>query len=179
VSAKFRAVNFHRAAVERLCLRGNGATKLTYNLTSTSLSNKSEYWSSLTLASTGAMARPNGGKLTIYVDCGQFQCNFPQNFLTVSVSPYSWFGFTNIRNFRPLLFSHGIEVCIEPFFLGGARDGEGNPYTRPPQAKAAFGQQDLALTSKLLGLKVVQPEVFPISSLFVSVVCDCIRGRKC
>ncbi|KAF1969435.1 glutathione S-transferase [Bimuria novae-zelandiae CBS 107.79] len=97
------------------------------------------------------MARPNGGKLTIYVDC---------------VSPYSWFGFTNTRKFRPQLLAHEIEVNIEPFFLGGARDGVGNPWTPPPQAKAAFAQQDLDLTSKLLGLKVVQPNVFPISSLF-------------
>jgi len=90
--------------------------------------------------------------------------------LTVAVSPYSWFGFTNIRNFRPLLNSHGIEVCIEPFFLGGARDGVGNPFTPPVPAKAAFGDQDLEITSKLLNLKVVRPEVFPISSLFVSAV---------
>jgi len=82
------------------------------------------------------------------------------------VSPYSWFGFTNTRNFRPFLHAHGIEVCIEPFFLGAARNGIGNPYTPTPQAKAAFAQQDLDATSETLGLKLVRPKVFPISSLF-------------
>jgi len=96
------------------------------------------------------MAHSPGGTLTIYIDC---------------VSPYSWFGFTNIRNYRSRLQSHGIEVCIEPFFLGGARNGVGNPYTPPPEAKSAFMQQDLELTSKLPGLHVVRPKVFPISSL--------------
>lgn len=86
------------------------------------------------------------------------------------VSPYSWFGFKNARNFRPQLESHGVEVCIEPFFLGGARNGVGNPWTPPPQAKAAFSQQDLDLTSKLLGLEVVRPKVFPISSLAVGFI---------
>jgi glutathione S-transferase kappa 1 len=89
--------------------------------------------------------------------------------LTSPVSPYSWFGFTNIRNYRSQLQSYGIEVCIEPFFLGGARNGVGNPYTPPPEAKSAFMQQDLDLTSKLLGLHVVRPKVFPISSLSVSI----------
>ncbi|KAJ4982801.1 dsba family oxidoreductase [Stagonosporopsis vannaccii] len=97
------------------------------------------------------MSESNRVKLTIYVDC---------------VSPYSWFGFTNIKRFRPLLRSHGVEVNIEPFFLGAARDAVGNPFTPTPQAKVAFGQQDLALTSELLGIEVVQPEIFPISSLF-------------
>jgi glutathione S-transferase kappa 1 len=117
------------------------------------------------------MTQSRGGKLTIYVDCGQYR---PAELIkivpTPPVSPYSWFGFTNVRNFRPQLESHGIEVCIEPFFLGGARDGVGNPYTPPPQAKAAFAQQDLDFTSKLLGLEVVRPKVFPISSLFVSIL---------
>jgi len=92
--------------------------------------------------------------------------------LTSTVSPYSWFGFTNARSFRSQLESHGIEVCIEPFFLGGARNGVGNPWTPPPEAKAAFAQQDLDLTSEALGLKVVRPKVFPISSLSVSFVND-------
>ncbi|KAH6633805.1 glutathione S-transferase [Boeremia exigua] len=97
------------------------------------------------------MADSNSGTITIFIDC---------------VSPYSWFGFINIKNFRPLLTAHGIEVFIEPFFLGGARDGVGNPFTPPVPAKATFGEQDLELTSELLGLKVIRPEVFPISSLF-------------
>jgi hypothetical protein len=90
--------------------------------------------------------------------------------LTSSVSPYSWFGFTNIKNYRSQLQSHGVEVCIEPFFLGGARNGVGNPWTPPLEAKSAFMQQDLDLTSKLLGLRVVRPKVFPISSLSVSIL---------
>jgi hypothetical protein len=118
---------------------------------------------------TTVMTHSRGGRLAIYVDCGQYRAvESIKIMLTPPVSPYSWFGFTNVRNFRPQLESHGIEVCIEPFFLGGARDGVGNPYTPPPQAKAAFAQQDLDLTSKLLGLEVVRPKVFPISSLFVS-----------
>jgi glutathione S-transferase kappa 1 len=93
---------------------------------------------------------------------------FAKILLISAVSPYSWFGFTNVKNFRSQLQSHEVEVCIEPFFLGGARNGVGNPWTPPPQAKAAFMQQDLDSTSKLLGLKVVRPEVFPVSSLSVS-----------
>lgn len=88
--------------------------------------------------------------------------------LTIQVSPYSWFGFTNIRKFRPMLDAHGVQVEILPFFLGGARDSVGNPFTPPPQAKVAFSSQDTVMTGELLGLKIVPPKVFPISSLFVS-----------
>ncbi|KAJ8116856.1 hypothetical protein OPT61_g1803 [Boeremia exigua] len=108
------------------------------------------------------MASPNGGKLTIYIDC---------------VSPYSWFGFTNAQNFRPQLRAHGIEVNIEPFFLGAARNGVGNPFAPPPKAKEAFGQQDLELTSELLGLKTKRPEVFPISSLFPVRVARYVKDK--
>ncbi|EKG13837.1 hypothetical protein MPH_09019 [Macrophomina phaseolina MS6] len=97
------------------------------------------------------MGGPEGGKLTIYVDC---------------VSPYSWFGFTNILRHRPLLNTYGVEVEILPFFLGGARDNVGNPWTPVHKAKEAFASQDTELTGKLLGVKTVQPEIFPISSLF-------------
>ncbi|RMD43686.1 hypothetical protein DV735_g1447, partial [Chaetothyriales sp. CBS 134920] len=97
------------------------------------------------------MGRPQGGKLRIYVDC---------------VSPYSWFGFTNIIKYRPLLQAHGIQVEITPFFLGGARDGAGNPFTPTPKAKEAFAKQDSHLTGEILGLKVVPPPIFPILSLF-------------
>lgn len=88
--------------------------------------------------------------------------------LTVQVSPYSWFGFTNITKFRPMLNAHGVQVEILPFFLGGARDGVGNPWTPVPQAKVSFANQDTTMTGKILGLNIVPPEVFPISSLFVS-----------
>lgn len=74
-----------------------------------------------------------------------------------------------MKKFRPLLNEHGVEVEILPFFLGGARDAAGNPFTPTPQWKQAFSAQDSDLTGKLLGLKVVMPEVFPISSLFVSL----------
>jgi glutathione S-transferase kappa 1 len=53
--------------------------------------------------------------------------------------------------------------------LGGARDAAGNPFAPTPQWKQAFATQDTDLTGKLLGLKIVTPEVFPISSLFVSI----------
>lgn len=88
--------------------------------------------------------------------------------LTFQVSPYSWFGFTNIKKHRPFLNSHGVEVEILPFFLGGARDAAGNPFSPTPQWKQAFASQDSALTGQLLGITVVTPEIFPISSLFVS-----------
>ncbi|EXJ61327.1 uncharacterized protein A1O5_11885 [Cladophialophora psammophila CBS 110553] len=95
--------------------------------------------------------RPEGGKLTIYVDC---------------VSPYSLFGFTNIIRYRPFLNAYGVSVEIIPFFLGAARDGVGNPFTPTPKAKEAFAKQDSELTGELLGLKVVRPKEFPILSLF-------------
>jgi glutathione S-transferase kappa 1 len=86
----------------------------------------------------------------------------------LQVSPYSWFGFTNTIRFRPLLEAHGVSVEIIPFFLGGARDSVGNPFTPTPQAKEAFAKQDSEMTGEILGLKVVRPEIFPILSLFVS-----------
>lgn len=89
--------------------------------------------------------------------------------LTAEVSPYSWFGITNILKFRPLLNAHGVEVEILPFFLGGARDGVGNFFTPTPEWKVDFATQDTNLTGELLGIKIVPPEVFPISSLFVSL----------
>jgi len=67
-----------------------------------------------------------------------------------------------------MLNAHGVQVEILPFFLGGARDGVGNPWTPVPQAKVAFANQDTTLTGKILGLNIVPPEVFPISSLFAS-----------
>ncbi|KAH8744386.1 glutathione S-transferase [Diaporthe sp. PMI_573] len=85
------------------------------------------------------MRGPEGGKLTIYLDC---------------VSPYSWFGFTNILRFRPLLDAYGVAVEILPFFLGGARDSVGNPWTPILKAKEAFGSQDTSMTGEMLGLKV-------------------------
>ena len=85
------------------------------------------------------------------------------------VSPYSWFGFTNTVRYRPLLNAYGVSVDIIPFFLGGARDSVGNPFTPTPKAKEAFAKQDSELTGKLLGLKVVRPKDFPILSLFVSL----------
>jgi glutathione S-transferase kappa 1 len=67
-----------------------------------------------------------------------------------------------------MLNAHGVQVEILPFFLGGARDGVGNPWTPVPQAKVAFVNQDTTMTGKILGLNIVPPEVFPISSLFAS-----------
>lgn len=88
--------------------------------------------------------------------------------LTAStVSPYSWFGFTNTIRFRDLLQAHGVSVEIIPFFLGGSRDSVGNPFVPTPKAKEAFGAQDTEVTGRLLGLKVVRPKIFPILSLFV------------
>ncbi|KAK5111387.1 hypothetical protein LTR85_012161 [Meristemomyces frigidus] len=108
------------------------------------------------------MSVNKSGKLTIYIDC---------------VSPYSWFGFTNVKKFRPLLNAHGIDVEILPFFLGGARDAAGNPFTPTPQWKQGFSAQDSVLTGKLLGLEVVAPEVFPISSLFPVRVATFIKSH--
>lgn len=85
-----------------------------------------------------------------------------------SVSPYSWFGFTNTLRYRPNLEAHGVEVNIVPFFLGAARNGAGNPWQPTPKWKEAFAKQDTEMTGRLLGLKIVPPKVFPISSLYVS-----------
>lgn len=116
------------------------------------------------------MGPANGGKLTIYVDCGWFPYpiihQLPNPDLTVS--PYSWFGFTNTVRFRPLLNAHGVSVDIIPFFLGAARNGVGNPWTPTPKSKEAFSKQDNEMTGRLLGLKVVKPKDFPILSIFVS-----------
>lgn len=89
------------------------------------------------------------------------------------MSPYSWFGFTNILRFRPLLDAYGVAVEILPFFLGGARDSVGNPWTPILKAKEAFGSQDTSMTGEMLGLKVVTPKDFPILSLFVSSRLSC------
>ncbi|KAH7073869.1 glutathione S-transferase [Paraphoma chrysanthemicola] len=97
------------------------------------------------------MSASKNGKLIIHIDC---------------VSPYSWFGFTNIKKFRPNLIANGIEVEILPFFLGGARDAVGNPWQPTPKWKEAFSAQDSELTGKMLGITLTQPEIFPISSLF-------------
>jgi glutathione S-transferase kappa 1 len=117
------------------------------------------------------MRWPSGGKLTIYVDCGSFPfCAFHQTADTdFTVSPYSWFGFTNAIRFRPALNAYGVSVDIVPFFLGAARDGVGNPFTPTPKAKQPFAKQDSETTGRLLGLKTVQPKDFPILSLFVSL----------
>ncbi len=119
------------------------------------------------------MVPPKGGKLTIYVDCGSSPLSPLCPSLITSntaliVSPYSWFGFTNILKYRPLLNAHGVIVDIIPFFLGGARESTGNPWTPTPKWKEEFSKQDSETTGRLLGLKIVQPTVFPILSLFVS-----------
>jgi 2-hydroxychromene-2-carboxylate isomerase len=86
----------------------------------------------------------------------------------VPVSPYSWFGFTNILRYRPLLNKYGVSVEIIPFFLGGARESVGNTFVPTPKWKEAFAAQDSELTGELLGLKVVRPKIWPVLSLFVS-----------
>ncbi|KAH7089570.1 glutathione S-transferase [Paraphoma chrysanthemicola] len=108
------------------------------------------------------MSTSKNGKLTIYVDC---------------VSPYSWFGFTNLKKFRPNLVANGIEVEILPFFLGAARDGKGNPWQPTPKYKEAFQAQDSELNSKLLGITLKTPEIFPISSLFPVRVATYIKDH--
>ncbi|KFY35871.1 hypothetical protein V494_05523 [Pseudogymnoascus sp. VKM F-4513 (FW-928)] len=108
------------------------------------------------------MGRPNGGTLMIFVDC---------------VSPYSWFGFTSTIRYRPLLQAHGVSIDIVPFFLGGARERVGNPYTPTPKWKEAFSAQDSDMTGRLLGLKVVPPKEFPISSLYPVRVATWIKDH--
>jgi 2-hydroxychromene-2-carboxylate isomerase len=118
------------------------------------------------------MVQPKGGKLTIYVDCGLSPSFDALSFTTnarPTVSPYSWFGFTNILRYRPLLNAHGVSVNIIPFFLGGARESVGNPWTPTPKWKEEFAAQDSQTTGQLLGLKIVQPKDFPILSLYVSI----------
>jgi len=122
------------------------------------------------------MGGPEGGNLKIYVDCGmclrELVCmgDLHGQFYSqdIQVSPYSWFGFTNVIKHRPFLNKHGVSVEIIPFFLGGAREGAGNKFEPTPKWKEAFAAQDSELTGELLGLKVVRPEIFPIFSLFVS-----------
>jgi glutathione S-transferase kappa 1 len=100
----------------------------------------------------------------------------PKNYLAIIyandqnlVSPYSWFGFTNTIRHRQLLNAYGVSVDIIPFFLGGARESVGNPFSPTPKAKESFANQDSQMTGEILGLKVVRPKVFPILSLFVSI----------
>ena len=125
--------------------------------------------------------QPEGGKLTVYVDCGESPCqNLLANCFSVLisicdlVSPYSWFGFTNTMRYRPHLNEYGVTVDVIPFFLGAAREGAGNPFTPTPQWKEAFSAQDSNLTGEMLGLKVVRPKEFPILSLFVSFPRDSV-----
>ncbi|KIV78441.1 hypothetical protein PV11_10161 [Exophiala sideris] len=108
------------------------------------------------------MGGPEGGNLKIYVDC---------------VSPYSWFGFTNIIKYRSLLNKYGVSVEIIPFFLGGAREGVGNKFEQTPKWKEAFAAQDSELTGELLGLKVVRPKIWPILSLFPVRVATWIKDH--
>ncbi|OCT46521.1 putative DSBA family oxidoreductase [Cladophialophora carrionii] len=105
---------------------------------------------------------PEGGKLTIFVDC---------------VSPYSWFGFTNAVRYRPLLKAYGVSVEILPFYLGAARVSAGNPFTPTPKYKEAFGDQDFTLTGEMLGLKAVRPKEFPILSLFAVRVATWVKDH--
>ncbi|KAK6587380.1 hypothetical protein PZA11_000670 [Diplocarpon coronariae] len=105
---------------------------------------------------------PMRSSLTIYVDC---------------VSPYSWFGITSLLKYRPALLAHGVTVDIVPFFLGGARDAAGNPWTPTPKWKEAFSKQDSEMTGELLGLKIVQPAEFPILSLFPVRVATYIKNH--
>ncbi|KFY18259.1 hypothetical protein V492_00025 [Pseudogymnoascus sp. VKM F-4246] len=108
------------------------------------------------------MSRANGGKLAIYVDC---------------VSPYSWFGYTNTVRYRPLLNAHGVDVDTIPFFLGAARQSAGNPFEPTPKFREAFAAQDFETTGRLLGLKVVQPKVFPINSIFAVRVATWVKDH--
>ncbi|OBT70254.1 hypothetical protein VE03_00245 [Pseudogymnoascus sp. 23342-1-I1] len=108
------------------------------------------------------MSRANGGKLAIYVDC---------------VSPYSWFGYTNIVRYRPLLNAYNVAVDTIPFFLGAARHNAGNPFAPTPKCKEAFSAQDSETTGRLLGLKVVPPKEFPINSIFAIRVATWVKDH--
>ncbi len=85
------------------------------------------------------------------------------------MSLYSWFGFTNILRYRPVLNSHDVEVEILPFVLGAARNEADNPFGPAPQVKAIYAGRDSATVGRLLGLKVVPPKQFPVSSMTVSI----------
>ena len=116
------------------------------------------------------MVSPESPKLTLYVDCGlsTSQPPAPSYLLTISlVSPYSWFAFINCTHHREQLKQHGIVVDIVPFFLGGARNGNGHPYQDPPPVKAVWGDRDVQTVASLLGLKTQRPKIFPIISLYV------------
>jgi 2-hydroxychromene-2-carboxylate isomerase len=102
----------------------------------------------------------------------------PQTNIALTVSPYSWFGFTNTLKYRPLLNAHGVSVDIIPFFLGAARESAGNPFTPTPKWKEAFAKQDSETTGRLLGLKIVPPTVFPILSLYVSFISSNEKVRR-
>ncbi|KAL6229177.1 hypothetical protein BDW75DRAFT_235403 [Aspergillus navahoensis] len=91
-------------------------------------------------------------ELILYVDC---------------VSPYSYFAYVNLCRYRETPHRHLIKTQVVPFFLGGARDGNGSPYQEPPPVKAAWSAKDLAYTGKTLGLKIKTPDVSPISPLYV------------
>ncbi|KAG4433453.1 hypothetical protein IFR05_011057 [Cadophora sp. M221] len=129
---------------------------------------------------------PTGASLKIYIDCGSstFQPSpilsnpqYKQKLTTTIVSPYSWFGITNILKHRPGLVAHGVNVDIQPFFLGGARDAVGNFWQPTPKWKEAFAAQDTQLNGELLGLTIVQPEEFPIKSLFPVRVATYIKDN--
>jgi len=115
------------------------------------------------------MASSESHKLTLFVDCGlsTSQLPAPSYPLTISsVSPYSWFAFINCTHYREQLKQHGIAVDIVPFFLGGARNGNGHPYQEPPPVKAVWGDRDVQTVASLLGLKTQRPKIFPIISLY-------------
>ncbi|KAF2172629.1 hypothetical protein M409DRAFT_62390 [Zasmidium cellare ATCC 36951] len=97
------------------------------------------------------MPQQQRAKIRIYLDCN---------------SPWSYFAYTKLRRDRPLLSQHGVDVEINPIFLGGINVGSGNkpPWTLP--AKARLGGFDLPRAIKYFQVDpLTSPPFFPIMSL--------------
>lgn len=65
---------------------------------------------------------PDRALIRIYLDCN---------------SPWSLMAYTRLRRDRPLLEQHGVDIEMNPIFLGGINVGSGNkpPWTLPAKAK--------------------------------------------
>lgn len=81
------------------------------------------------------------------------------------ISPYAYLAFTVTQHYAPIWRAQGYAVRYIPVFQGGIMQGSGNSPPMSVPAKGAMSTKDSQRWAKVLGIKLRQPEKFPVNSI--------------
>ncbi|KAJ3392794.1 hypothetical protein CcCBS67573_g01167 [Chytriomyces confervae] len=89
------------------------------------------------------------------------------------VSPFSWFGFELLRRYQSVW--NGVDVALQPFFLGGVMGASGN---KPPATNPYKGAQmlkEIPLFGKMYDIDIGNPANFPEKSLHAMRILQALK----